>query len=139
MCSMAVSRTLWGMSSCSNPWAKSATYSVRDILGSFPFLDFVALGDDSGAHLLCGGSTAEVSGEMFPFRYHALYGGFNAPGSGTQAVLAVLCAEPLQEHLAGHDHGVRVGDAPAGDIRGGAVGGLRHRLRVPGIEARRHP
>ena len=60
-------------------------------------------------------------------------------GGGSRFRLVMLAAEPSQQHLARHDHGIGIGDVAAGDVRRRAVGRLRHRLALADAEPGREP
>jgi hypothetical protein len=49
-------------------------------------------------------------------------------GSGSRCRFGMFAAEPSQQHLPRHNHGVRIGDIASSNIRRRAVGSLRHGL-----------
>ena len=53
--------------------------------------------------------------------------------------LVVPAPEPGKQHLSGHDHRIGIRDIAPGDIRGGAVGRLRHRLPLADAQAGSEP
>src|SRR5690606_39077681 len=80
------------------------------------------------AHLCGGCAPAEIRRERVAGRDDALDCPIDAPRRFHRPIVAMLAAEPLQQHLARHDDGVRIGDTSAGDVGRRAVGGLRHCL-----------
>ena len=85
------------------------------------------------------GFAAQITGEVFALGDDALHGFIDDLRGGGGCRIIALAAQPSQQHLARHNHGVGVGDVLARDVGGRAVRGLRHRLLFATYQPRRKP
>src|SRR5450759_3168520 len=91
------------------------------------------------AHLRSGSLAAQICGQLLRFRDHLLHRCVNQFRRFNRLRLVAFAAQPLEQHLARHDHRVRIGDVPARDIRRRAVRRLRHRMTLAHAQPRREP
>src|SRR5450759_431833 len=91
------------------------------------------------AHLRSGSLAAEIRGQLLCFRDHLVHRCVNQFRRFSRLRLVALAAQPLEQHLARHDHRVRIGDVLARDVRRRAVRRLRHRLTLAHAQPRREP
>ena len=77
---------------------------------------------------------AQVLGQVFGFGDDFVDRRLHQAGGGGGFGVVVLAAEPAQQHLRRHDHGIGIGDVAAGDVGRRAVRRLRHRLLLADAE-----
>ena len=63
---------------------------------------------------------------------------FDAERCRLRLRVAMFVTEPIEHHGRREDHGNRIGKTLARNVGGGAMTGLKYRMRVAGIRRRRH-